>query len=189
VEDGVGGSVTSSSGWFDAGSEVTISSTPDSGFTFSSWIGSGSGSYSGSNSSHTVTLNGPITEKPVFLDIADPIANAGHDRTSKVGKIVVFNAMGSIDNVGIVNYEWDFGDGNTETFLATTHVYNEPGTYTVTLTVKDRVGNSAKDTVLITVEDITEPFVKKWGFPIWILYLIGFGIFMIIIFILMVKYS
>jgi len=189
VEDGVGGSVTSSSGWFDAGSEVTISSTPDSGFTFSSWIGSGSGSYSGSNNSHTVTLNGPITEKPVFLDIADPIANAGHDRTSKVGKIVVFNAMGSIDNVGIVNYEWDFGDGNTETFLATTHVYNEPGTYTVTLTVKDRVGNSAKDTVLITVEDITEPFVKKWGFPIWILYLIGFGIFMIIIFILMVKYS
>jgi hypothetical protein len=57
------------------------------------------------------------------------------------------------------------------------------------LTVKDRVGNSAKDTVLITVEDMTEPFVKKWGFPIWILYLIGFGIVMAIIIYLMVKLS
>ncbi len=97
--------------------------------------------------------------------------------------------MGSIDNVGIVDYEWDLGDGTTETFLTTTHVYNEPGTYTVTLTVKDRVGNSAKDTVLITVKDITEPFMKKWGFPIWILYLIGFGIVMGVILYLMVKYS
>ncbi len=97
--------------------------------------------------------------------------------------------MNSMDNVGIAYYEWDFGDGTTETFLTATHVYNEPGTYTVTLTVKDRVGNSAKDTVLITVDDIPEPFVKKWGFPIWILYLIGFGIVMIIIFFLMVKYS
>ena len=188
MEDGVGGSVTSS-GWFDAGSEVTISATPDSGFTFSSWIGSGSGSYSGSNSSHTVTLNGPITEKPEFLDIADPIADGGYDRTSKVGEIVVFNAMFSIDNVGIVNYEWDFGDGTTETFLTATHVYNEVGTYTVTLTVKDRAGNSAMDTVLITVEDITEPFVEKWGFPVWILYLIGFGIVVGMIIYLMVKYS
>jgi hypothetical protein len=184
----IGGSV-SSSGWFDAGSEVTISATPDSGFMFSSWIGSNLGSYSGSNNSFKVALNGPITERPVFLDIADPIANAGMDRTCIVGETIVFSAMFSTDNVGIVTYEWDFGDGITEAFLGATHVYNEPGTYTVTLTVKDGVGNDAKDTVLITVEDITEPFMKKWGFPIWILYALGFALLMIILFILMVKYS
>ena len=189
VEDGVGGSVTSSSGWFDAGSEVTISATPNSGFTFSSWISSDLGSYSGANSNYTITLNGPITERPVFLDIADPIADAGLDRTSIAGELIAFNAMNSMDNVGIVSYEWDFGDGTTEAFLGATHVYNEPGTYTVTLTVKDKVGNDAKDTVLITVEDMKEPFLKKWGFPIWILYAIGFAILMVIIFILMVKYS
>ena len=188
VEDGVGGSV-SSSGWFDAGSEVTISSTPDSGFTFSSWIGSGSGSYSGSASSHIVTLNGPITETPAFLDIVDPIADAGYDMTSEVGGIVLFNAGGSTDNVGIVYLEWDFGDGTTETFQFTAHVYSEPGIYKVTLTVKDAVGNSAKDTILVTVEDITEPIAKKWGLPIWYLYAIGFGIVMFTVFILMVKYS
>ena len=179
--DGVGGSVSSSSGWFDAGSEVTFSATSDSGFTFSSWIGSGSGSYSGPKSSHTVTLNGPVTEKPVFLDIADPIANAGQDRTSTVGEIVIFDAMSSRDNVGIISCEWDFGDGTTGTFLTTTHVYNESGTYTVTMTVKDGVGNSAQDTVIITVKEITEQSTKKWGFPTWILYLIGFATVMGII--------
>ncbi|GAH09688.1 unnamed protein product, partial [marine sediment metagenome] len=68
----IGGSVTSS-GWFDAGSDVTISATPNSGFTFSSWVSSDLGAYSGVNSIYTVTLNGPITERPVFLDVADPI--------------------------------------------------------------------------------------------------------------------
>jgi hypothetical protein len=170
------GSASSSSEWFDAGSEVTINAISDSGFTFSSWIGIGSGSYSGPKSSHKVTLNGSITEKPVFLDIAEPIANAGHDRSSKVGENLIFDAMASRDNVGIVIFEWDFGDGTTGTLSITTHVYKEPGTYTVTLTVKDRVGNSAKDTALITVKEISEPVVKEWRVPRWILYLIGFTI-------------
>jgi hypothetical protein len=184
----IGGSVTSS-GWFDAGSEVTISATPNSGFTFSSWISSDLGAYSGVNSIYTVTLNGPITERPVFLDVADPIADAGLDRTCFAGETIAFNAMESSDNVGIVYYEWDFGDGVTEAFLGATHVYDEPGTYTVTLTVKDRVGNDAKDTVLITVKERREPFLEKWGFPMWIIYAIGFAILMNIVLILLVKYS
>jgi len=180
VEDNVGGSVTSSSpsGWLDAGSQVAFSATPDPGFTFSSWIGSGSGSYSGPESSHTVTLNGPITEKPVFIDIAAPIADAGLDRTSRVGETVIFDGMGSRDNVGIIICEWDFGDGTTGTFLTTTHVYNEPGTYTVTMTVKDRVGNTAEDKVIITVEEPTEQLTERWIPTTWILYLVGFAIVM-----------
>ncbi|GAH10438.1 unnamed protein product, partial [marine sediment metagenome] len=114
---------------------------------------------------------------------------AGLDRTCFAGETIAFNAMESIDNVGIVSYEWDFGDGIIKPFLGATHVFNESGTYTVTLTVKDRVGNDAKDTVLITVEEITEPFLRKWGFPIWIIYALGFAILMIIVFILLVKYS
>ena len=178
IEEGVGGSVSSSSEWFDSGSEVPIGATPDSGFKFSSWVGIGSGSYSGLQSSHKVTLDGPITQKPVFLDIGDPIANAGYDRTCNVGETIIFDATASRDNVGIVIYEWDFGDGTTGTFSTTTHVYNEPGTYAVTLTVKDRVGNTAQDTSTITVKQVTEKPEKQMGFPRWILYLIGFAIVM-----------
>ena len=59
---GTGGSVSPSSEWVNAGSQVTITATPNSGHSFNGWSGSGSGSYSGSSSSTTITMNGPITE-------------------------------------------------------------------------------------------------------------------------------
>jgi len=76
------GSVTPSSGWYDAGEQVTIAVKPDSGYSFSSWSGSGSGSYSGSSNSHTITMNGPITEtarwgKQHHLSIISPVAVEG----------------------------------------------------------------------------------------------------------------
>ena len=176
IEEGIGGSVSPSSEWFDAGSEVAINAISDLGFTFSSWIGVGSDSYSGPKSSYSVTLNEPITEKPVFLDIAAPIANAGPDRTSNVGDTLIFDGTASSDNVEIISFEWDFGDGTTGTFSTPTHMYKEPGTYTVTLTVKDRVGINAQDTALITVSDITEPVMRDWSLVRFALYLIGFAI-------------
>lgn len=96
------------------------------------------------------------------LDITDPVADAGEDKTSNVGETVAFDAGTSSDNVGIVSYEWDFGDGTTGTGITTTHTYSEPGTYTVTLNVKDAAGNT--DTYLITITITpTKPF------PLWII--------------------
>jgi hypothetical protein len=60
------GSVSPSSGWYDAGSSVQISATANSGCQFSRWSGSGSGSYSGTNNPASVTMNGPITETAYF---------------------------------------------------------------------------------------------------------------------------
>jgi len=61
------GSVSPSSEWFNAGSQVGISAASNSGYVFQSWAGSGSGSYSGASSSTTITMNGPITETANFL--------------------------------------------------------------------------------------------------------------------------
>lgn len=65
-----GGSTTPTSGWQNAGSSVTISATPASGYTFSSWSGSGSDSCSGPTNPSSVAMNGPITETANFATAA-----------------------------------------------------------------------------------------------------------------------
>ena len=63
---GLGGSVTPVSGWNNSNAVVNISATSSNGYAFGAWAGSGSGSYSGPNSSASVTMNGPITEMANF---------------------------------------------------------------------------------------------------------------------------
>jgi photosystem II stability/assembly factor-like uncharacterized protein len=60
------GSTSPSSGWFDAGSSVQITATPDPGFGFNGWTGMGTGSYSGWANPANVQMNGPVTETPSF---------------------------------------------------------------------------------------------------------------------------
>jgi hypothetical protein len=64
---GTGGTVSPCSGWYNSGAGISISATPNSGYTFGSWGGSGSGSYSGNSSSSSVTMNGVINEAATFV--------------------------------------------------------------------------------------------------------------------------
>lgn len=58
-----------------------------------------------------------------------------------------FDGSASLDDGAIVSYDWDFGDGATGTTDVLTHIYTNPGFYTVTLTVTDDEG--ATDSVSI----------------------------------------
>ncbi|MEM4098981.1 MAG: hypothetical protein QXW57_04455, partial [Candidatus Micrarchaeaceae archaeon] len=60
------GSVSPGSGWYNSGTQVSISASPNTGYHFVSWSGSGSGSYSGSNNPVTITMNSPISETANF---------------------------------------------------------------------------------------------------------------------------
>ncbi len=101
-----------------------------------------------------------IKTETIRIDKTTPVANAGQDQIVKVGETVTFDASNTTDNVDIVSYEWDFGDETTGTGVTTTHMYTSPGTYTVTLTVKDEAGNTATHRITITV-------LAAEAFPIW----------------------
>lgn len=116
---------------------------------------------------YTVTLN--VTDAAgnwatdtvviTVLDITEPVANAGQDQTVNTETVVIFDASSSADNVRIISFEWDFGDGTTGTGITTTHTYTTQEVYTVTLTVKDLTSNTATDTIIVTVvsEEVLPP--------------------------------
>ncbi len=62
ASSGTGGTVSPQTDWYDAGSSVQISASPSFGYTFSSWTGSGTGSYSGTSNPATVRMNAPVSE-------------------------------------------------------------------------------------------------------------------------------
>jgi len=67
-----------------------------------------------------------------------PVAVAGPDLQVCPGDKVDFIGTASRDSDGkITAAEWDFGDGSQSTDLRTSHVFEQPGTYQVKLTVSD----------------------------------------------------
>ena len=68
-----------------------------------------------------------------------------------------------LDGDNYITFSWDFGDGTEPSTLANpVHVYEEPGRYTVTLTVTDHpYNNTAQDNIVLTIitEDVWDDFV------------------------------
>jgi len=68
------------------------------------------------------------------------------------GETVTFNASLSTPDGGeLISYEWNFGDGNTDSGVVVTHIFQAGGTYNVTLTVTDSEGKSDTTWRLISV--------------------------------------
>jgi hypothetical protein len=63
---GTGGTVTPASGWKNSGATISISATPATGYHFTNWTGTGTGSYSGTNNPASITMGGPISEAATF---------------------------------------------------------------------------------------------------------------------------
>jgi len=62
-------------------------------------------------------------------------------------------------SISATDYVWDFGDGNTSTAKDPTNVYEEIGTYTVSLTSTDKLNASSTTSQEIVIEEPTNDFV------------------------------
>ena len=75
----------------------------------------------------TIEINSPPSASFVFSPSKPYISD-----------IVYFNGSASADNDGyITEFNWDFGDGFSDSGIQVSHIYTYEGTFQVTLTVKD----------------------------------------------------
>ncbi len=90
------------------------------------------------------------------VDTVLPLADAGEDASATVSRPLTIDGSGSSDNVGVTNWTWSFehlGEDIELYGISFEFAFEEPGTYLITLTVRDDAGNEASDTVNVTVHD------------------------------------
>ena len=104
-----------------------------------------------SNVTQTVTVNSSSNAPPSAQFIMNTTSGA-------VPLTVTFDASPSSDDGQIAGYEWNFGDGGvTDSGRTAMHIYNQAGTFTVTLRVTDDGGFSASTAKPVVVTAAPPP--------------------------------
>ena len=118
-----------------------------------------------------------LVDRSVPFDIAslvwtflNPVANAGPNQTTQVGKTVTLDGSGSSNpsGVGTLTYKWVFTSRPSASSAAlsgssgvlTSFVVDVPGTYVVTLTVSN---GAAADSTTVTISTVNSPPVANAG--------------------------
>ncbi|HDM25285.1 MAG TPA: PKD domain-containing protein, partial [Thermoplasmatales archaeon] len=124
------------------------------------------------NGTYTVTLTIKDDDNATYSISKDltvinipPMADFTWDPTEPYTNTTVNFTDLSIDSDGsIINWTWDFGDGNISYEQNPSHIYTKNGTYNVTLTVTDDDGavNSTTKTINVIIHNI--PPVAKFDF-------------------------
>ncbi|UCC93622.1 MAG: SBBP repeat-containing protein, partial [Thermoplasmata archaeon] len=97
----------------------------------------------------------------VFVNDTElPVAIAPDHITAQQHWTVTLDGGASYDNVGVAVYRWTFMYGGEERVLLGEKVdftFDDAGLFDIMLTVEDAAGNSANDSLTVTVIDITPP--------------------------------
>jgi PKD repeat protein len=149
-------------------------SSDDHGIVSWSWNwGDGSPAGSGMTATHTygaagtytITLTvtdtiGQIDSMAMPVDVvgggdAPPVASFTGVTAS--GGMLTLDGSSSTDDIGIVSWDWNFGDHIIASGVNRVHKYVATGTYTVTLTVTDTIGQTASLSKTFSVTNTALP--------------------------------
>jgi gliding motility-associated-like protein len=125
--------------WSNGATTQSITVSPDEA---TDYLVTGTNPFCNLSDSDTVTVN--ISDLPVAA------AEASDDPS--LGNPVNFTDV-SGDN-SIVNWFWDFGDGNSAITQNTHHTYDTEGIFTVILTVENQYGCAAYDTLEVDINQV-----------------------------------
>ena len=99
-----------------------------------------------------------------------PVAEAGTDMNTIVGRPITLDGSASYDVDGAILYhDWDMGDGTELEGARITHIFTEPGVYSVALSVTDDSGVSnatSQDRLTIRVNAPPVPVIEGPGEPV-----------------------
>jgi PKD repeat protein len=151
---------------FTANFDGTLSYQPKGQIVSYQWNFGDGGAGSGPVTAHTYEEDGIFTARLTVIDeqgLSDsssltvyalnppPTATFSYSPKSKMeddyivgaSEWITFDASESIDDGDIVSYDWNFGDGETDSGNVVKHRYLWPGTYNVVLTLTDDDGGIA----------------------------------------------
>jgi hypothetical protein len=117
-----------------------------------------------------VTVGDAGGSSPPGVDGIPPLAIVAGDVIANNGEATILNGSRSTDNVGVVNWTWFFiYDERDYTIYGerTTFDFDEPGTYSVQLTVRDGAGNQNSTVFTVTVEGKEVQSAKGVNPMIW----------------------
>src|SRR5262249_8402177 len=94
--------------------------------------------------------------RPFQLTVfSPPTVSAGPPLTATAGSPVSFSQASESGGAAPLSYRWSFGDGTQQTgSLNPSHTYQNPGTYTATLTATDSNNLSGSGSTAVTVYDV-----------------------------------
>jgi PKD repeat protein len=114
-----------------------------------------------------ISLFTPVSAQNLYPPVANlNLDTARHDNQEAVNVFepAYFDGSNSYDPDGSnISYEWDFGDGSTNTGMKSSHVYKKVGFYKVSLTVGDGNYSSTSSMNIIVISYKPHPPMADGG--------------------------